>query len=93
MLAVPALLGATEQTRDALGVTALTAVVCIAAPILLLQWGITLCPPLPSALILAMLPAVVLAVESVLGGGGQPMVAVSMGLLVLVSSVGVVRGR
>lgn len=39
-------------------------ITCISLPILLLQWGITLCRPLPAALIIATLPAIVWASES-----------------------------
>ncbi|WP_125777400.1 hypothetical protein [Antribacter gilvus] len=90
-LAIPALAGGV--TLDRLGPTALIATTCIALPILPLQAGIMLCKPLDAALVLAVLPAVVLGAESVLGGGLDPLLGGAMAVLVGVCVAGALRRR
>ena len=57
---------------------------CITFPILLLQWGITLAPPFISALIIAALPAVVMATEVALGSQVEP---IQLTLLMLIVAI------
>ncbi|WP_125778222.1 hypothetical protein [Antribacter gilvus] len=91
-LAIPALASGVADAAELRGV-ALTAVLCVAAPILLLQWGITLCPPLPASLVIATLPAVVLATEVLLEGRLDPVLSAAMGLLLVVSVLAALRSR
>lgn len=62
----------------------LLSVMCITFPILLLQWGITLTLPLTSALIIAALPAVVMATEIALGSQVEP---IQLTLLLLIVAI------
>lgn len=59
---------------------------CITLPVLLLQWGITLAPPFTSALIIAALPAVVLATEIALGSKADQTQLVLLTLIVCITA-------
>lgn len=65
----------------------------IAGPILLLQWGVTLAKTLHAALLLACLPAVVLAADLVLGASFPLLVVAGVVGIVLVSVFSTVRDR
>lgn len=65
----------------------------IAGPILLLQWGVTLAKTLHAALLLACLPAVVLAADLVLGASFPALVVAGVVAIVLVSVSSTVRDR
>ncbi|WP_276686411.1 hypothetical protein [Corynebacterium casei] len=57
---------------------------CITLPILLLQWGVVLAPRFISALILATLPAVVMATETLLGSTINPVQIMLLVLFVVI---------
>ncbi|MFC7403864.1 hypothetical protein [Georgenia alba] len=86
-MALPAVLRGNLQEP---GHLALVGVLCIGLPILLLQWGITLCPPLPAALLLTMVPAVVWFTESAMTGRWSSWLALTMAALVLAAITGTV---
>lgn len=92
-LGVPAALQLSPDRTGEIGTALLVGVTCIALPILLLQWGITLAPPATSALILTTLPAVVLVGDIALTGVVHLGLAVGMSVLVAVSLFGVVRAH
>lgn len=71
--------------------SAIVGATCIAAPILLLQWGITIAQPGHSALIISVLPAVVLIGELALGAPAQPLLIIGMTALASVSLLGALR--
>ncbi|WP_431791918.1 EamA family transporter [Kocuria palustris] len=70
---------------------AVVGVFCIVAPILLLQWGITIAHPVHSALVISTLPAVVLIGDLILGAPAHPALLVGMAVLVAISLMGVLR--
>lgn len=90
LLSLPSLLAGTTEMSRLLGVAALS-VLAISAPILLLQWGITLAKPLHSAIIISALPAVVLATDTLLGAALTGGIAAAMGVLVAVLLLGLRR--
>lgn len=90
LLSLPALRASADQIGELLGVAALS-VLAISAPILLLQWGITLAKPLHSAIIISALPAVVLAADTLLGAVLTLDIAVAMSVLVGVLLLGLRR--
>lgn len=73
-----------EMLRGSTLSIVLLSVMCITFPILLLQWGITLAPPFISALIIAALPAVVMATEVALGFQVEP---IQLTLLMLIVAI------
>ncbi|WP_026820846.1 hypothetical protein [Arthrobacter castelli] len=85
MLAIPTILGSDPQDLMS---TAAIGVLCIGLPILLLQWGITICPPLPAALLLTMVPAVVWFSESAFTLSWSPGHVPAMCALVAVAVLG-----
>lgn len=89
LIAVPQLLRAPPGSTNELWSCVLVGVTCIAGPILVLQWGITMARPLHAALVISALPAVVLGTDLILHGTFVPVLAAGMLLLVTVSVVGV----
>lgn len=65
---------------------------CITLPILLLQWGVILAPPFISALILATLPAVVMATETLLGSTINPVQIMLLVLIVVITMGQAIHG-
>lgn len=93
IIAVPTIVKLLPNNAHELWSSAAIGVVCIAIPILLLQWGITLAQPLHAALIMSTLPAVVLVGDLLLGGTINPILVIGMTALVFISSAGALRGR
>jgi drug/metabolite transporter (DMT)-like permease len=93
IIAVPTIVKLLPNNTHELWFTAAIGVVCIAIPILLLQWGITLAQPLHAALVISTLPAVVLVGDFLLGGTVNPILVIGMTALVLISRAGVLRSR
>lgn len=65
---------------------------CITLPILLLQWGVVLAPRFISALILATLPAVVMATETLLGSTINPVQIMLLVLIVVITMGQAIHG-
>lgn len=93
IIAVPTIVKLLPHNAHELWSSAAIGVVCIAIPILLLQWGITLAQPLHAALVISTLPAVVLFGDFILGGTINPILVIGMTALVFISSAGVLRSR
>lgn len=76
---------ATTLSPKTLTSTIVLSTLCIALPILLLQWGVILAPPFVSALILAILPAVVMGTEIALGAPIASAQGVILGMIVIIT--------
>lgn len=83
-LAAPLINAAQPSPGDLLKVL-IVAAFCITGPILLLQWGITMAKTIHSALLLACLPAAVLAGDLVLGSRFPILVVAGVSAIVAVS--------
>lgn len=65
---------------------------CITFPILLLQWGIIIAPPFISALIIAVLPAVVMATEIAMGSAVNIVQLLLLALIVVITMAQAISG-
>ncbi|WP_313811805.1 DMT family transporter [Glutamicibacter sp.] len=90
-LSLPALMLGPVDAGQLIAIAGISTV-AISAPILLLQWGITLARPLHSAIIISALPVVVLAADVLLGAQLTASIGVAMSLLVAVLLFGLRRG-
>lgn len=93
IIALPAIAELAPHNTEDLWSSAVIGIVCIAAPILLLQWGITIAKPLHAALAISMLPAVVLFGDFLLTGAINLVLVVGMTALVSISLAAVLRRR
>ncbi|WP_139084257.1 hypothetical protein [Nesterenkonia sp. F] len=91
-LTVPGAVDAGLSAGELTGIV-LVGAAAIAGPILLLQWGVTLAKTLHAALLLACLPAVVLAADLVLGAQFPSLVVAGVVGIVLVSVWSTIRDR
>lgn len=80
------------QLQDNVGQLIALSTLCITLPILLLQWGVILAPPFISALILATLPAVVMATETLLGTTVNPVQLMLLVLIVIITMGQAIHG-
>lgn len=80
------------QLQGNVGQLIMLSTLCITLPILLLQWGVILAPPFISALILAMLPAMVMATETLLGSTTNPVQLMLLVLIVVITMGQAIRG-
>lgn len=69
----------------------LIALVCVTAPILLLQWGITMVHPLISSLIIAWLPAIVMVSEIMMGGNISYFQIIVLLIIILFSVIPILK--
>lgn len=74
------------------GLLIILSTLCITLPILLLQWGVILATPFISALILATLPAVVMATETLLGSTINPVQIMLLVLIVVITMGQAIHG-
>lgn len=81
-----------SQLQGNVGQLIILATLCITFPILLLQWGVILAPPFISALILATLPAVVMASEALLGSPINPVQLMLLVLIVIITMGQAIHG-
>ncbi|MEZ2371411.1 EamA family transporter [Arthrobacter sp. RCC_34] len=91
-IALPTIIDTHQRLETLIGAAGIS-VIGISLPILLLQWGITKAKPLASAFIISALPAIVLAADTLLGAPLTPMIACTMGILVLVLLAGLRQPR
>lgn len=80
------------QLQGNVGQLIILSTLCIMFPILLLQWGVILAPPFISALILAKLPAVVMATETLLGSAINPVQLMLLVLIVVITMGQAIHG-
>lgn len=88
---IPTIDSVVNNSLESLLPSAIIGVICIAAPILLLQWGITIAKSLHAALIISLLPAVVMFGEFIIGGTYNPVLILGMIILTSISIVGVLK--
>lgn len=80
------------ELQGNIGQLIILSTLCITLPILLLQWGVILAPPFISALILATLPAVVMATETLLGSTINPVQIMLLVLFVVITMGQAIHG-
>ncbi|MDN5903686.1 EamA family transporter [Corynebacterium casei] len=80
------------ELQGNIGQLIILSTLCITLPILLLQWGVVLAPPFISALILATLPAVVMATETLLGSTINPVQIMLLVLIVVITMGQAIHG-